>query len=167
VADAYQHTARPKSEPGVALRHVAPDGRHLLRAIRPGELLFRPERDDGLAEYRCLMQMEDGAIVNSRLHLRPAAVAAQPSGIPLARRLWLAASVPQRHERTCTYGTAITITPHPTVGSAPPRESARPQDRTTRSCKPPPLRTGNRRLQPAAAFGALSCLNSSNANTDP
>lgn len=99
VADAHQHTARPKSEPGVALRHVDPSGRHLLRAVRPGELLFRPERDDGLAEYRCLMQMDDGAIVNGRLHLRPAAVTAQPSGLPLTRRLWLAASVPQRNER--------------------------------------------------------------------
>jgi hypothetical protein len=34
-----------------------------------------------------------------RLRLRPAAFTALPRGLSLPRRLWLAASMPQRHER--------------------------------------------------------------------
>lgn len=85
-------------EPDDLLRHAAADGTHLLRAIRPGEMLFGPDRE-GLAEYRCLMEMDDGAVVVSRLWLRPASFAAQPRELSLARNLWLGASVKQWHER--------------------------------------------------------------------
>jgi hypothetical protein len=88
----------PKGTPESILAHVAPGGRHLLRAIRPGEMLFGPERE-GLAEYRCLQQMVDGAVVVTRFWLRPTAVDAIPRGLSPVRQLWLAASVQQRHER--------------------------------------------------------------------
>ena len=73
-------------------------GRHLLRAIRRGKMLFGPERD-GLAEYRCLQQMVDSAIVVTRFWLPPAAFDAIPRGLSPVRQLRLAASVKQRHER--------------------------------------------------------------------
>lgn len=98
LVDAREHGSRPKLAPGSELTHVAPDGRHLLRAVRRGEMLFGPARE-GLAEYRCLLRMDDGAVVVARFRLRPAAFAAVPRGLSLIRRLWLTASVPQRHER--------------------------------------------------------------------
>lgn len=86
--------AGTSSEP---LRHIAADGTHLLRTVRPGET--RLAEREGLAQYRCLTEMDDGAVVVSRLWLRPAAFAAQPRGLSVAHNLWLAASVKQRHER--------------------------------------------------------------------
>ena len=98
LADAKERGRPATGEPDDLLRHTAADGTHLLRAIRPGEMLFGPDRE-GLAEYRCLMEMDDGAVVVSRLRLRPTSFAAQPRRLSLARNLWLAASVKQRHER--------------------------------------------------------------------
>ncbi len=38
VADAREDDSRLKRAPGPELAHVAPDGRHLLRAVRQGEM---------------------------------------------------------------------------------------------------------------------------------
>lgn len=98
LVDATEFGCPTSGEPDDLLRHTAADGTHLLRAIRPGEMLFEPHHE-GLAEYRCLMEMDDGSVVVDRLWLRPTSFAAQPRRLSLARNLWLAASVKQRHER--------------------------------------------------------------------
>lgn len=97
LTDAWEHGAR-KVGTGPMLTHAAPDGRHLLRAVRRGELRFDTEHE-GLDEYRCLVQMNDGVVAVDRYWLRPAVLAEVTRGLSLARRLWLSASVPQRHER--------------------------------------------------------------------
>jgi hypothetical protein len=82
---------------GLLLAHAAPEGRHLLRAIRNGE---RPSSaSSGLTEFRCLAQMNDGAVIAFRPRLRSEALAAIPRRLSPAWQLWLAASIPQRHER--------------------------------------------------------------------
>ena len=79
------------------LAHAAPEGRHLLRAIRAGE---RPvPASSGLTEFRCLAQMNDRAVIAFRPRLRREALAVIPCHLSPARQLWLAASIPQRHER--------------------------------------------------------------------
>lgn len=95
LTDANQQGSR---RAGNVLTHFAPGGRHLLRAVRHGEFRFGPEREE-LNEYRCLVQMNDGVVAVARYWLSPVAFAKVPRGLSLARRLWLAASVPQRHER--------------------------------------------------------------------
>lgn len=79
------------------LTHVAPEGRHLLRAVRTGE---RPAlASSGLTEFRCLAQMNDRAVIAFRPRLRSEALAVIPHRLSPIRQLWLAASTPQRHER--------------------------------------------------------------------
>lgn len=79
------------------LAHVAPEGRHLLRAIRPSE---RPTlAANGLTEFRCLAQMNDQAVIAFRPRLRSEALAVIPHRLSPVRQLWLAASTPRRHER--------------------------------------------------------------------
>jgi len=97
LTDAREHGPR-QAGTGPVLTHAAPGSRYLLRAARRGELRFGPEYE-GLDEYRCLVRMNDGAIAVARYWLRPETVAKVPCGISLPHRLWLAASVPQRHER--------------------------------------------------------------------
>ena len=77
--------------------HAAPEGRHLLRAIRRGE---RPSlARNGFTEFRCLARMNDQAVIAFRPRLRSATLAAIPLGLSPVRQLWLAASTPQRHEQ--------------------------------------------------------------------
>lgn len=79
------------------LTHAAPQGRHLLRAIRLGE---RPAlASNGLTEFRCLMQMNDQTVIACRLRLRSEALTAIPRRLSPVRQLWLTASTPRRHER--------------------------------------------------------------------
>ena len=79
------------------LAHAAPEGRHLLRAIRRGE---RPSlARNGFTEFRCLARMNDQAVIAFRPRLRSGALAAIPLGLSPVRQLWLAASTPQRHEQ--------------------------------------------------------------------
>jgi hypothetical protein len=79
------------------LAHVAPEGRHLLRAIRPGE---RPTlASNGLTEFRCLVRMNDQAVIAFRPRLRSEALTAIPRRLSPVRQLWLTASTPRRHER--------------------------------------------------------------------
>jgi hypothetical protein len=98
VNDAHTLGWPDKQTPDAVLAHFAPDGRHLLRAVRRGESYFG-SRGEGLAEYRCLQQMIDGAIVTGHFWLRPAAFEAVPRGLSPGRQLWLAASVKQQHEQ--------------------------------------------------------------------
>jgi hypothetical protein len=79
------------------LAHAAPEGRHLLRAIRAGE---RPApASGGLTEFRCLARMNDRSVIAFRPRLRSEALTAIPRRLSPARQLWLAASIPRRHER--------------------------------------------------------------------
>lgn len=79
------------------LAHLAPEGRHLLRAVRTGE---RPTlASSGLTEFRCLAQMNDRAVIAFRPRLRSEALAVIPHRLSPVRQLWLAASTPRRHER--------------------------------------------------------------------
>jgi hypothetical protein len=79
------------------LAHAAPEGRHLLRAIRAGE---RPaSASSGLTEFRCLARMNDRAVIAFRPRLRSEALTAIPRHLSPVRQLWLAASIPRRHER--------------------------------------------------------------------
>lgn len=79
------------------LAHVSSEGHHLIRAIRPGE---RPiSASSGLAEFRCLVRMNDRAVIAFRPRLRSEALTAIPRRLSPVRQLWLAASTPRRHER--------------------------------------------------------------------
>ena len=79
------------------LAHAAPEASHLLRAIRPGE---RPAlASHGLTEFRCLMRMNDQAVIAFRPRLRSEALTAIPRRLSPVRQLWLTASIPRRHER--------------------------------------------------------------------
>jgi hypothetical protein len=99
MRDAMAHGVQPEVRHSPALAHLAPQGRHLLRAIRPDERLVGPARE-GATEYRCLLQMDDGAVVSGRLRLRVAAFDTLPRALSLPRRLWLSASKPHyRQER--------------------------------------------------------------------
>jgi hypothetical protein len=76
------------------LAHVSPEGRHLIRAIRPGE---RPaSASSGLTEFRCLVRMNDRAIIAFRPQLRSEALTAIPRRLSPVRQLWLAASTPRK-----------------------------------------------------------------------
>jgi hypothetical protein len=97
LTDAHEPGSRKVGNNSL-LTHAAPVGRHLLRAVRRGEFRFGPQYE-GLDEYRCLVQMNDGVVAVARYWLRPVALAEVPRGLSLARRFWLAASVPRRHER--------------------------------------------------------------------
>jgi hypothetical protein len=79
------------------LAHAAPEGRHLLRAIRPGE---RPAlASSGVTEFRCLMRMNDQAVIAFRPRLRSQALAAVPRRLSIARQLWHSAGTPRGHEQ--------------------------------------------------------------------
>ena len=82
---------------GLLLAHAAPEGRHLLRAIRAVE---RPApASSGLIEFRCLARMNDRSVIAFRPQLRSEALTAIPRHLSSVRQLWLAASIPRRHER--------------------------------------------------------------------
>lgn len=79
------------------LAHLAPDGQHLLRAVRPRE---RQALDrDGITECRCLARMNDHAVIVFRPRLQGEALASITRGPSPVRQFWLAASTPYRHER--------------------------------------------------------------------
>ena len=114
------------------LAHAALDGRHLLRAARRGEPLFGPKHER-LDEYRCLVPMNDGLVAVARYRLRPETFAAVPRGISPARRLWLAASVPQRHERDMypwNRSHKENFTDCPTCADTTDQQQAQPQEGT-------------------------------------
>lgn len=99
LEDAEAHGSRSEMPPWPKLVHAAADGRHLLRVVRRGERTVIGTAPDGMAVYRCLLQMDDGRVAVTRFHLRPQTVAGAPRRMSLFRQLWLAASVPQRRER--------------------------------------------------------------------
>lgn len=88
-----------RKRPEHTLAHLDPTGRHLLRASRPGEVLFLPAGPHDLRQYRGLLQMMDGATIVGHLRLRASSFASLPSNMTVAERLRLAATVPQSHER--------------------------------------------------------------------
>jgi len=100
VSDALEASPPPQARQAYLrslLAHAAPEGRHLLRAIRPGE---RPAlASGGLTEFRCLMRMNDQAVIVFRPRLRSEALTVIPRRLWPARQLWLTASTPRRHER--------------------------------------------------------------------
>ena len=88
-----------RKRPEHTLAHLDPAGRHLVRASRPGEVLFLPAGPHDLHQYRGLLQMMDGATIVGHLRLRASSFASLPSNMTVAERLRLAATVPQPHER--------------------------------------------------------------------
>lgn len=81
------------------LDHLHPDGQHILRPSRQGEILFRPDGPDDLRQYRALVTMRDGELIVDHPRLLASDVAALPANLHLLRRLQLAAVPPRGHER--------------------------------------------------------------------
>lgn len=77
------------------LRHLHPEGRHILRRSRPDETRFVPDGPGDLRQYRAVLTMCDGAVIVDHPRLRTSDVDTLPTNLGLIRRLQLAA-VPRR-----------------------------------------------------------------------
>jgi hypothetical protein len=81
------------------LRHLHPDGRHILRRSRPDENLFVPDGPDDLRQYRAVLTMYDGGVVVDHPRLRTSDVDQVPARLSPIHRLQLAAVPYRRNER--------------------------------------------------------------------
>ena len=102
VSEALEAGSPPEARQAylrLLLAHAAPEGRHLLRAIRAGERPASASTSSGLTEFRCLVRMNDRSVIAFRPRLRSEALTAIPRHLSPVRQLWLAASIPRRHER--------------------------------------------------------------------
>jgi hypothetical protein len=96
-ADAVEPTGRQRSD--WLLAHLHPDGPHILRKRRTGEMLFQSDGPVDLRQYRSLVRMEDDAVVVDHPRLRESSFAALPANLSRLRRLELAGIPPRRGER--------------------------------------------------------------------
>jgi len=62
------------------LRHLHPDGRHILRRSRPDETLFVPDGPGDLRQYRAVLTMCDGGVIVDHPRLRTSDVDLVPTG---------------------------------------------------------------------------------------
>ncbi|SDZ67477.1 hypothetical protein SAMN05421684_8455 [Asanoa ishikariensis] len=85
--------------PHALLDHLHPGARHIIRARRPGETLFRPDGPGDVRQYRAVVTMRDGALIVASPRLRAGDIAALPANLGLFRRLVLAAVPKRRRER--------------------------------------------------------------------